>query len=1023
MVGRRRSRSEGHCVAGSDTRRGRGRGTAWRIWDLHIHTPASIVQHYGADTDETWDRFIAELESLPEDITVIGINDYWFLDGYQRVLDAKNSGKLQNLEAIFPVVEMRLDHFGGTDGSLSRVNLHVVFDPDLDAELIQAQFIGALRPKIALSPNHADLDWQAVITRESLTDLGRRIKETVPEGELTKYGSDLTEGFNNINVKLDDVQAVLEGSYFKGRALIGIGKTEWRNIKWNEQSIASKKNVINSSDFVFTAYPDTARWPADVQELRSSNVTHKLLDCSDAHYFSDSDQHMRLGACQTWMNTTPTLAGLAYAIAEFDRRVYVGLEPPALARVRRNPERFIDRVRVTSEKEGHDLFDHDLPLNSGFVAVVGNKGQGKSALLDCIALGGNSSRSNEFAFLSSSRFLSTPNQKFAREYTTEITWATGATRRTHLTRAHDGAVPVSIEYLPQMFVERVCNLDPESDDTDEFERELRTILFTHIPESDRAGEKTFDALLAQKTQSSQDSIVRLRDELKATIRDYVATIAFRSDNDAAAVQSRLELKLAEVEAAKEAVVTAKASLAEIDAESKDDGKLAALRTRSEEIEAVRSASLARRANNEQQQAQIRQQLASMEILAHRAETIRVDVAELNSEAEVLLGDEGDPYLSVTTNNSRYSSWRLNAESILADLRVAREVLDRDIEAHDQARRENTEALAAADSARERARQRVLQSEERVAALIGDESDQESHAGLTALIRRITETPARVGVLRDEINERSRQIYQALEAQLRAVEGLYAPASDFIAQSEVVKNAGLEFNAELRLLPTWRSVSAGLDGRRNGDFTDWLAELPLRLEDTSWEQLSEQLSEALNRLEHERGEVEGELRDPSNALRSTTTLDNFLMSMFDLAWLEVRFGLTGDGQPLSQLSPGQRGLVLALFYLVVDRRTAPLLLDQPEENLDNETIASKLVPAIHEAAGRRQTIVVTHNANLAIVGDADQIVHCQMHDRRFTVSSGSIAELDVAKFSLNILEGTKPAFDNRRHKYEAFPSLT
>lgn len=147
-----------------------------------------------------------------------------------------------------------------------------------------------------------------------------------------------------------------------------------------------------------------------------------------------------------------------------------------------------------------------------------------------------------------------------------------------------------------------------------------------------------------------------------------------------------------------------------------------------------------------------------------------------------------------------------------------------------------------------------------------------------------------------------------------------------------------------------------------------------------------------------------------------------MSMFDLSWLEVRFGLTGDGLPLSQLSPGQRGLVLALFYLVVDRRTSPLLLDQPEENLDNETIAAKLVPAIHEAAGRRQTIVVTHNANLAIVGDADQIVHCQMNDRRFAVSSGSIAELDVAKFALNVLEGTKPAFDNRRHKYEAFPEL-
>ena len=73
------------------------------------------------------------------------MNDYWFLDGYQRVLDAKRNGRLQNLEAVFPVIEMRLDQFGGTDGNLSRVNLHVVFDPDLDVEMIRAQFIGALQ--------------------------------------------------------------------------------------------------------------------------------------------------------------------------------------------------------------------------------------------------------------------------------------------------------------------------------------------------------------------------------------------------------------------------------------------------------------------------------------------------------------------------------------------------------------------------------------------------------------------------------------------------------------------------------------------------------------------------------------------------------------------------------------------------------------------------------------------------------------------------------------------------------------
>jgi hypothetical protein len=303
----------------------RARGTAWRIWDLHVHTPASIVQEYGGNTDEVWSRFLTELENLPEDISVVGINDYWFLDGYRRVLEARRSGRLQNLEAIFPVVEMRLDQFGGTEGKLSRVNLHVVFDPELDADVIHAQFLNALQPKLKLSPEHGSLGWQGVITRESLADLGRRIKESVPEDQLSKFGSDLREGFNNLNVSLGDVQAVLSGPYFKGKALLGVGKTEWADIKWTDQSIAAKKNVINSADLIFTAFQEATRWKTDVEFLRASKVNDRLLDCSDAHHFSDSDQHMRLGACQTWMNTTPTLAGLAYALEEFDRRVFVGL--------------------------------------------------------------------------------------------------------------------------------------------------------------------------------------------------------------------------------------------------------------------------------------------------------------------------------------------------------------------------------------------------------------------------------------------------------------------------------------------------------------------------------------------------------------------------------------------------------------------------------------------------------------------------------------------------------------------------
>ena len=568
----------------------------------------------------------------------------------------------------------------------------------------------------------------------------------------------------------------------------------------------------------------------------------------------------------------------------------------------------------------------------------------------------------------------------------------------------------------------MCNSDPVTGDAEEFERELRVVLFTHILEEERAGERSFDALLAQKTRSSQEVLDRLRDELRSAIGAYVTESSFQAENKLSEVQGRLRLKENEVKAAAEALVDAQEALKLLDATGDESEAFAALRAESEELETARRKTTAKQSSNQQAQAKSKQALSEMALLIQRAESLREDVALINEQALKYLAESAGPLVTLVLDRESYDSWRSTTESNLAELKAEQEVLARELTSIDADTKRNTEGLAASDSARERARQRVIQSEERLEALAGTEDDEESMKGLRALQSRVESSPERLSALRDRMLSAAGAIHAALQAQLQAVESLYQPASDFIQSSDVVKNAGLEFNAELRILPFWQSVASGLDGRKNGDFVDWLGELPQRVEDTSWAQLSTQLGEAIIRLEHERGDKNEPFRNPAQALRRTTTLPEFLTDMLDLSWLEVRFGLTGDGLPLSQLSPGQRGLVLALFYLVVDRRSTPLLLDQPEENLDNETIASKLVPAIHEAAGRRQTIVVTHNANLAVVGDADQIIHCQMSNKKFTVTSGSIAELDVAQFALNILEGTKPAFDNRRNKYAAFPAL-
>ncbi|WP_326838399.1 AAA family ATPase [Herminiimonas contaminans] len=141
-------------------------------------------------------------------------------------------------------------------------------------------------------------------------------------------------------------------------------------------------------------------------------------------------------------------------------------------------------------------------------------------------------------------------------------------------------------------------------------------------------------------------------------------------------------------------------------------------------------------------------------------------------------------------------------------------------------------------------------------------------------------------------------------------------------------------------------------------------------------------------------------------------------VFGLSYLIPRYSLTFDGQEISQLSPGERGLLLLVFYLLVDKDDIPIVIDQPEENLDNQTIFKVLVKCIKAAKQRRQVIMVTHNPNLAVVCDAEQIIcaTCDKGANLFNYVSGGIESPAIKARVVEILEGTEPAFTNRKRKY-------
>lgn len=159
---------------------------------------------------------------------------------------------------------------------------------------------------------------------------------------------------------------------------------------------------------------------------------------------------------------------------------------------------------------------------------------------------------------------------------------------------------------------------------------------------------------------------------------------------------------------------------------------------------------------------------------------------------------------------------------------------------------------------------------------------------------------------------------------------------------------------------------------------------------------------------------------TDQLRKGSTEEDVLNSIFAFEWLSPRYSLKWSGKDIEQLSPGERGSLLLIFYLLIDRRDVPLIIDQPEENLDNQTVVELLVPCIKEARKRRQVIIVTHNPNLAVVCDADQVIHCsidKLAKNKVTYLSGSLENPALNRYTIDILEGTRPAFDQRDSKYQ------
>ena len=127
--------------------------------------------------------------------------------------------------------------------------------------------------------------------------------------------------------------------------------------------------------------------------------------------------------------------------------------------------------------------------------------------------------------------------------------------------------------------------------------------------------------------------------------------------------------------------------------------------------------------------------------------------------------------------------------------------------------------------------------------------------------------------------------------------------------------------------------------------------------------------------------------------------------------------TREFRTMEELSKGQRAT--ALLLLLLGASTAPLVIDQPEDDLDNRFVYDGVVAHLRKLKGVRQIIASTHNANVPVLGDAELIVTLEgdgQHGRPVADGVGSLDDAPIRSLAENILEGGSAAFNARQHLY-------
>ena len=977
-------------------------GSIWHRWDPHIHIPGTLKNDFKKGT---LDEFIQKVNTSSPPIKALGITDYCVLDSYEKVLPIFRDGKLPNVKLLFPNIELR---FAVSAGGGSPINFHLLVSPDEDDHIERTKrFLGDIKFEYE-GENFG-------CNNEDLIRLGKAYhRSQADKKDLLKIGVE------QFKVELNQLKEVFKShDWARGNIMVAIavGQNDGTAQLQHESGLtALREEIQRMSHIIFSGNPkDRDYWCGQREDLEEKIIEkyRNLKPClhgSDAHDLEKVGNPDLKRYC--WLRGDLKFETLRQICFEPERRVFIGKEIPEGG----FPSHTIEKVTVHNATW---LKSPEISINSGLVAIIGARGSGKTALVEMMVAG---SGGVDHSHMKGS-FLERAGNLLEDTKST-VTWGNSETTTTpvSISQPPKEIQEPRVRYLSQQFVDHLCSSDGLAD---ELVNAIEKVIFDVHAVEERLGSQTFEELRSAKTELIKRNI----DIYKKRLRDIEKNIFEQLD-----LKQNLE-----------------------GLRNNRDNKLKVIKRMKMERDKLMPSDNKERLKNLDQVRMVReiksQTIVNIEKRLLKLKGLKKEINQFEDVvAKPYLEDLKVSYEEAKLTEEQWKKFNLTYEGdvrglLEEELSQTSEELTKlkGIDTRDIAEvegKDNTKSyLQSYDNLSSNTLSLLLKEQNRLEALVV--ADNEKRKKYTALSNKIAKSETVLNQLHKKIesaetapskikalSDQRKRIYELLigeiEKEEKVLSKLYSPLQKRLnSQKDTLSKLTFSVNRIVDIKQWADSGERLIDRSKKGKFrgVGKLTEIIKdELEDIWKNGSSKEIAVAMSDFRKNYGK---DFRD--HAFEDVKKKRETKKRWYSLIWswlysidhVKVNYGLKYEGVDVQKLSPGTRGIVLLLLYLSIDTDDdRPLIIDQPEENLDPRSIYDVLVKEFRVARKRRQIIIVTHNANLVVNTDADQVIVASSGKHKkgalpdIEYMSGGLENTEIQKAVCDILEGGKEALEER-----------